>query len=184
MLHISTAFSSKVFTAFGIGVRGGQIIPSEWWEAQLKEKCPPSVQAKTTAMGCWQDLETPLLESLKIRPPRVASLRPANNTQHVLGDSWGHFHSSDGDIYNQYRPPKWFAQLVSPNLTKSLEYEEKRKFVSFVFFSLHYLYLHIDSLVEKKYFIYLSLLKPLRWHSRGCLLLKMLHLPPCSHCLY
>lgn len=29
MLHISTAFSSKAFTAFGVGVRGGQIMPRE-----------------------------------------------------------------------------------------------------------------------------------------------------------
>lgn len=52
MLHISTAFSSKAFSAFRIGVRGGQIIPSGRCEAPLEEERPPSAQPKTTAMGC------------------------------------------------------------------------------------------------------------------------------------
>lgn len=150
-----------------------------------ERKVSTQCAGKNNCNGCWQDLETPLLESLKIRPPQVASLRPANNTQHVLGDSWGHFHSSDGDIYNQYRPPPQMVCSVSVTKSYKISWIWRKEKICILCLFLFTLFIFTYRLISRKeILIYLSLLKPLRWHSRGCLLLKMLHLPPCSHCLY
>lgn len=82
-------------------------------------------------------------------------------------------------------PPPQMVCSVSVTKSYKISWIWRKEKICILCLFLFTLFIFTYRLISRKeILIYLSLLKPLRWHSRGCLLLKMLHLPPCSHCLY